>query len=208
MSAPQQVVIAATRRSWRATPPGSRCLASAAALLTYGLGGCVPDRSVAPLVEECREGLAAIVYDHACQHGRLGPFEKATAVPDEAFLLSPVSARQRTIEVALPGGSDDDQISYLMYTPSRDGQHAVFSGSERAAVGISAWRGEEPVQRIAIDPVRDVGSCGGMVEVTGFELRAGEPYVFEIGPTNASSMKMFIEHVGSFGTQWSSECSR
>lgn len=177
-------------------------------LLLLGLAGCVPDRTVAPLVEECREGLAAVVYEHACQHGRLGPFEKATAVTDEAFLLSPVSARQRTIEVALPHGGDDDLISYLLYTPSRDGQHAVFSGSERAAVGITAWRGDEPVPRIAIDPVRDVGGCGGMVEVTGFELRAGERYVFEIGPTTASSMKMFIEHVGSFGTQWSSQCAR
>ena len=84
----------------------------------------------------------------------------------------------------------------------------MFSGSQRTAVGISAWNGDEPVPRVALDPVRDVGGCGGMVEVTGFELRAGEPYVFQIGPTDAASMKMFIEHVGSFGTQWSSQCQR
>jgi hypothetical protein len=179
-----------------------------AASLMGGLAGCVPDRPIAPLVEECREGLAAVVYEHACQHGRLGPFEKATAVTDEAFLLSPVSARQRTIEVTLPHGSDDDRVSYLLYTPSRDGQHAVFTGSQSAAVGITAWRGVEPVPRIPIEAVRDSGGCGGMVEVTGFELKAGERYVFEIGPTNAPAMKMFIEHVGSFGTQWSSQCPR
>lgn len=181
---------------------------SGALSLVVGAVGCVPDRPIAPLVEECHEGMAAVVYEHACQHGRLGPFEKATAVTDEAFLISPVSARQRTIEVALPHSSDDDQISYLLYTPSRDGQHAIFSGSDRLAVSISAWRGEEPLQRVPIAPVRDVGSCGGMVEVTGFELTAGQPYVFQIGPTAAPSMKMFIEHVGSFGTQWSSQCQR
>lgn len=186
-----------------------RCVGVAPALaLVFSGAGCVPDRSFAPLVEECREAIAPEIYAHACQHARLGPFEKATAVADAELLFAPVTARQRTLEVALPHGGDDDQISYLLYTPSRDGQHAIFSGAERLPVTVAAWRGEAPVTRVPIEPVRDLGGCGGVVEVTGFELRAAETYVFELGPTSSASMKMFIEHVGSFGTQWSAQCQR
>jgi hypothetical protein len=171
--------------------------------------GCVPDRNFAPLVEECREAIPRVLYEHACQHGRLGPYERAAAAPEASLLAAPVSARQRTLEISMPGlDSNDDELAYLQYIPSRDGQHAVFSGAGRLPVSISATRDGMALPKVALELVREVGSCGGMVEVTGFELVAGATYVFEIGPTEAREVTMFIEHLGSFGAQWSEQCRR
>jgi hypothetical protein len=183
----------------------------AVAIVSMVIASCVPDRSLGILVEECLETLPAVVYKHACQHGRLGPFESTSAFPDKTSALAPVNARQRTVEVAIPPRAlDQDGISYLSYTPSRDGQHAIFSGADNAPVGVSLFDESEQatVSGVAIESVTDPEKCGGMVEVTGFELVQGRRYLIELGPTNAQTLRIFVEHAATFGTGWSNSCSQ
>lgn len=178
------------------------------ALAAAALGaGCTPDRNFAPIVEECREAMPTVVYEHACQHGELGPFEKTAAAPSPSLLLAPVGARQRALEVSMPRlEGDEPRLAYLQYRPSRDGQHAIFTGAGGRDVEVVVMRGDSLVPGVLLEHPRTSGSCGGMSEVTGFELSSTETYVFELGPTTAQSVTMFIEHLGSFGAEWSEQC--
>ncbi|MGN6104918.1 MAG: hypothetical protein ACTHU0_07435 [Kofleriaceae bacterium] len=167
--------------------------------------GCVPDRPIAAIADDCREQMGEVVYEHACQHGALGPYESVEAVATATASLPTVDGAQRVLDIRLPAG-DPDGISYLRYVATRDGQHAVFSGAAFAAVRISVLDRGAEVSDTPLEPMPDPAGCGGMVEVTGFELTAGESYVFALGPTTAPGMRMFIEHLATFGEGWSERC--
>lgn len=174
------------------------------------LTACAPERNFGLLVDECQETMPEKVYDHACQHGELGPFETTYAAPSAEHATGLISGRQRAIDVTVPPAAlDSDALSYVLYRPSRDGQHAIFSGTDRVGIEISArLLGGAAVPKVPLRPVSNQARCGGMIEVTGFELTSGQTYLFELGPTVSESVRLFIEHVESFSARWSEQCPR
>jgi hypothetical protein len=183
-----------------------RAVASSLSLSLAALGGaCLPDRPIAKVNELCREEMAPSVYHHACQHGQLGPYEPVDAVALRDSVLPTVGGGQRVLDIKLPS-LDAESVSYVRYAATRDGQHAVFAGADYLAVPVKLYRDGAVAAATPIEPVPDPVACGGMVEVTGFELTAGEAYVLELGPTRAPRMRMFIEHLPTFSETWSDRC--
>lgn len=170
-------------------------------------GACVPDRSVVAVREDCLEQMDEDIYHHACQHGQLGPYTPAEAVAVSTLALPTGDAAQRVLVVRLPPRDfDPDGRSYLRYAATRTGQHAVFAGEGGRPVAIALLHEGRQLPATPIEPVPDAVRCGGMRDVTGFELVAGDDYVVALGPTNAAELRVFIEHLPTFGHQWSDRC--
>jgi hypothetical protein len=174
--------------------------------VSVAAAGCAPERSLVP-ADACHAAIGAIVYDHACQHGALGPYEAVIAVGDQSIEPPVVGGGQRVLVVELPRPvGDDDRRSYFRYRPTRDGQHAVFTGAAGRGVELAIFDGGEALHATAIAPVPATLACGELSWVTGFELAASQVYTVEVGPTSASVVDVFFEHVESFGAPWHEEC--
>lgn len=168
---------------------------------------CVPDRPIAKVDEDCLEQMDDAMYHHACQHGRLGPYTMVDAVAVVSMVLPTVDAAQRVLTVKLPPHDlDPDGISYMRYVATRNGQHAVFAGAEGRPVHVDVRQGDRRLPLTPIEPVPSSAMCGGMLDVTGVELVAGEEYVLALGPTDAAELRMFIENLPTFGQEWSDRC--
>ncbi len=170
----------------------------------------VPDRSIGIVNEQCLERVSEEVYHHACQHGRLGPYATVDAVATGTALPT-VDSAQRVLVARLPPRElDPDGVSYLRYVASRDGQHVVFAGAENRAIAITIAT-EARGRRLPLTPIEpvpaDAGGCGGMLDVNGIELTAGEAYVIMLGPTSATELRLFIEHLPTFDEEWSDQCT-
>ena len=165
--------------------------------------GCI-DRPIAAVNEACREQMAEIVYHHACQHGRIGPYEPVVAVATRAASPPVINAAQRVLAIELPR-PDPDERSYMRLVPSRDGHHAVFAGADYQGIAVALFDADRPVAPTPIEPP-DPTRCGGMVEVVGFELAIGRDYLVELGPSTAPAVQMFVEHLGTFNEDWSDRC--
>jgi hypothetical protein len=189
--------------------PGRRVAlgtAAGAAAAAIALAGCAPDRTLVP-TDACQASIAAVLYDHACQHGDLGPYEAVIAVGDRSVEPPIVGSAQRVLVVELPHrAGDDDRRSYFAYRPSRDGQHAVFTGAGGHGVEIAILDRGERLHATAIAPVPAALPCGELRWVTGFELVASQVYLVEVGPTSAPVVDVFFEHVESFGGPWQEVC--
>lgn len=180
-----------------------------AALVALVAPACVPDRELAKVDEECRESMSEVVYRHACQHGQLGPYEAVDAVAAREGPIPIVDGAQRVLDVKLPAegaSADADGVSYLTYVATRDGEHAMFAGAEYAAVAIAVSRDGARLLGTPLEPMPDRAACGGMVEVTGFTFEAGAHYLFELGPATAPALRLFIDHLATFGEAWSDRC--
>jgi hypothetical protein len=183
-----------------------RCTAVICAVCA-GTAACQPSRSFAIVNEACVEQMSEVVYHHACQHGRLGPYTPVDAVAISAATVPTVDAAQRVLSVKLsPRELDPDGISYVRYVATRTGQHAVFAGAGAWPVEVAIDRAGIGLPLTAIESVDDPARCGGMRSVVGVELTAGEPYLLAIGPTDEPEIRMFVEHLPTFGEEWSDQC--
>lgn len=182
--------------------------ATCVACVVAGWAGClVPDRPIAIVNEECLEEIDVTVVRHACQHGRLGPYTMVDAVAIDAIAPPTVDAAQRVLAVKLPPIElDPDGTSYLRYVATRAGQHAVFVGAASRTVSVAIGHAGRQLPLTRIEPVQNPSACGGMLDVTGVELAIGEEYVLVLGPTNAGDLRLFIEHLPTFGKEWSDRC--
>lgn len=171
-------------------------------MFAVAFAGCAPNRSFGP-VNECVVEISDSIYAHACQHARRGPFHNVTAQVS-ASDATPVSVIQRVLTVAMP--NSPEQVGYLRYRPTRDGAHAVFSGERGNIVAVTATGPEgTPLREVSVvSPSQD---CGGLPWITGFEFKLGSDYLLAIGPTEATEVRIFIEHLGTFGAPgWDSQC--
>lgn len=169
--------------------------------------GCVPDRPIAEVNEACLEAMGPAMYRHACQHGRLGPYSSIDSVAVATRGLPTVDSAQRVLEVTLPPRElDADGTSYVRYVATRSGQHAVFAGAEGRPVPLALLHGAQQLPVTPIEPVPSTMVCGGMHDVTGVVLELGEEYVIAIGPIDAAEVRLFVEHLPTFGEQWSERC--
>jgi hypothetical protein len=163
----------------------------------------MPARTFAP-DDECRAVVEEVVYKHACQHARLGPYEAVDAVANRSVSAPSVSVSQKVQLVTIP----TEEISYVRYVPSRSGQHAIFAGSDGVPVPLRLFRDGLEVPSVPIErPPRDV-DCGAMATVTGVVLEAGTEYLIELGPTREPGIELFFEHVTTFGEGWLDPCDR
>ena len=163
----------------------------------------MPDRPIAVFEPQCFVPVPAQMYNHACQHGELGPFQQVEALSN-ATLTKAVNGGGRILAVNLPGPT-----SYMRYRATRQGQHAIFSGSAGAGVEVQMFFNDEPLPKNDIEPVAADLPCGELSWVTGFVLQQDMDYVVEIGPTRFQDVKLFIESVETFGAQdWSASCDQ
>lgn len=178
-------------------------------VLALAIPACVPDREVAKVNEQCRESMSEVVYRHACQHGELGPYEAVDAGAVRGGPIPIVDGAQRVLDVTLPAdeaSADGDGLSYVTYVATRDGEHALFAGANYAAVELVVSRDGARLIGTPLEPVPDRGACGGMVEVTGYTFEAGAHYLFELGPSPAPALRLFVDHLATFGDAWSDRC--
>jgi hypothetical protein len=176
-------------------------------ILAVLAASCVPDRDVAIVNEDCREQMSAKVYRHACQHSALGPFEEAEAVAVRDQPAPLMGDPHRVLSIRIPPREvDPDGTSYVRYAASRGGPHAVLIGASYHAAAIAMWRGANRLRATPIEPVANPETCGGMIEVAGYDLSAGAEYRLELGPTSAPEIRIFLEHLPTFGETWSDRC--
>lgn len=173
-------------------------------LVLAGACACAPDRGLTP-IDDCVVPMDEVIYDHACQHGRRGPFQAVTAQASAADAPT-VSVGQRVLTIAMPPASGA-RLGYLRYRPTRDGAHAAFSGADGEGVAVRAADPDgAPVRAVTVVPPSQ--DCGALRWITGFELAVGVDYLLTIGPTDAAEVRIFIEHLGTFGAPgWEEQCA-
>ncbi len=152
--------------------------------------------------EACVPELERRVVGHACSHGTHGPFENVVASDGTASLPS-VSLTHRTYEILMPSDAPP-WAGAVTYTPTRDGQHVIFTSPR---VELRLFSESEEVAVIHREEIIDA-ACAALDDALVVPLSLGEPIRIEISDTPEREVKVFIEHLGTFADHaWASDCT-
>lgn len=133
---------------------------------------------------------------HACSHTTHGPFENVvTSVSaDEA---PTVDAIHVSYLVDLPSGKP----GYVMFTPSRNGEHLFLLDRESPLVVTLDTTVQAPLSSESISGC-ETASFGEV-----YELASGERYLIELESGGHSPTLLFFEHLATFGNgAWQEGC--
>jgi Putative metal-binding motif len=201
------VLASALLRRRRSSCAGSAVLAAA---VLSGCGGRVTDNDPRQQAGDTREQAAATnlpgdceavlgekLVSHSCVHATNGTFVDVLAATTRE--AAPHIDMIHHTYVVQPGAG----VSYVAYSPTRDGEHAFFSNQFVALEVRNADSGEAPVSLFegAID------GCDTLVYGVAVTLTRGADYVVSLDAVERPPLLMFVEHLGTFGASaWSKSC--
>jgi MYXO-CTERM domain-containing protein len=161
------------------------------------LDGASTDASV----DACDRVLGEKVIEHACSHGTHGPFD--TVVGAEASGTPPsVNIVHHTYEIVMPAEAPPYRGA-VTYTPERQGPHVLFT-QPRVDLRVLSGTVALPLEyREAV-----AKTCAAFDEAMVVPLSKEEVIRVEIDRSPTREVKLFIEHLGTFGDEaWGTNCS-
>jgi hypothetical protein len=183
-------LLALRRRAWRLALVAMLVVSGCAASRVGTTDGGATDGP-------CTPALGAMLIEHACLHAGRGPLREVEAAAS-ADGLSSAHAVNRThtaYSVLVPGDETRERTGYVEYRPSRDGDHAIFSG-DLEALSIEGPAGEA----VGVSHDEAIRSCSSFDASRVVTLRRGERYRLRLSVAASSpAATLFFEHLGTFG---------
>ncbi len=167
-------------------------------LAVFGCGGKTAETDAPEAVTStaCPQQVGDKPISHACSHTTNGPFENVVASPSSKEAPN-VDAIHVSYLVELPS----DAPGYVVFTPSRDGEHLLLLDRETPFTVMLDSATQTPITSEAL-PGCETARFGEV-----YELSARDPYLIRFSPSDHSSVLLFFEHLATFGDgAWQEGC--
>lgn len=132
------------------------------------------------------------VDEEACAHMANGPNTSVAAVADIGGALEDATAEHTRVDVTLAMDFEGQNGGYVRYEAAEAGDFVFFVDSDVAIALYDDADAEVPFEETGVM----VDTCAEVAVKHVAELEAGASYKIELGPTDATEVRLVIEHGG------------
>lgn len=130
------------------------------------------------------------VNEEGCEHMAGGPSKAVTAALELTGTIPDATAEHTRIDVTLVDGFEGKKGGYVRYEAAETGDFAFFVDSDVAVALL-----DDQGQPVAFEGAgAAVTECSEVALRYTAELTAGSSYRLKIGPTDAATARLVIEH--------------